>query len=121
MQVVKPGLIHQYANYDTTAHCEAHIACLEKLEAAAGAEIRAKANELIRKYGRIRSETTQITRECSGALDKVAPEGFYFGIPNVNSNMSGFWPQEWIAGATGRNPKGVPEAVARALGNAVIA
>lgn len=121
MQVLKPGLVHEYANYDASAHCEAHIACLEKLDPNAGAVMRQKANELIRRYGSIRSQTTQLTRECSIALGKVAPAGLYFGIPNVNCNMVGFWPQEWIEGATVRNPKGVPASTARLLGNAVIA
>jgi len=121
MKVVKPGLIHEYANYDASAHCEAHIACLEKLNPNAGAIVRAKATELIRRFGSIRSETVQLQRECSGALDKIAPAGLYFGIPNVNSNMAGFWPREWIEGATVRNPKGVPDSIARAFGIAVIA
>jgi len=34
--------------------------------------------------------------------------------------MAGFWPSEWIEGATPRNPKGVPDSVARALGLAII-
>lgn len=121
MQVLKPGLIHEYANYDTTAHCEAHIVLLERLDSTAGAAVRAKADELIRKYGSIHSATTHLQRECRGALDKLAPAGLYFGIPSVNSNMAGFWPQEWIDGATPRNPKGVPDPVARALGYAAIA
>ncbi|WP_413460679.1 hypothetical protein [Herbaspirillum huttiense] len=120
-KVVRAGLVHEYTNYDATSHCEAHIACLEKLDPSAGALIRAEANELVRRFGNIRSGTKKLQSECSEFLDRLAPAGLYFGIPNVNSNMAGFWPKEWILGATVRNPKGVPDSTARALGKALIA
>ncbi|WP_157046067.1 hypothetical protein [Polaromonas sp. JS666] len=120
MKVVKPGLVHEYVNFDCVSHCEAHIACLEALDPIAGQSIRAKANNIVAKFGSIRSRTHELQRECSVALDRVGPTGLYFGIPSVNSNMAGFWPEVWIEGATARNPKGVPDSVARALGNVVL-
>lgn len=120
MKVLKPGLVHEYVDYDYSAHCEAHIACLEKLDPMAGARVRAKANALVAKFGSIRSGASDLVRECSGELDRLAPKGFYFGLPNVHCNMAGFWPAGWIAGATPRNPKGGSTAQARALGAARI-
>ena len=119
-QILKPGLVHEYANHDATAHCEAHIACLELVDPQAGSLMRAKANAAISKYGSIRHATYELQRECSERLDKAAPVGMYFGAPSARSNMAGFWPSEWIEGATPRNPKGVPESVARVLGSVTI-
>lgn len=120
MQVLKPGLVHEYANYDVILHCEAHIACLEMLDPAVGAVMRGKANAEIAKFGSIRHVTRELQSECSGLLDRMAPTGMYFGAPSTHSNMAGFWPSEWIAGETVRMPKGVPNSVARDLGMAVI-
>lgn len=120
MKVLKTGLVHEYKNYDASEHCDAHIQCLESLDPVAGAVVRAKANEVILKYGSIRHSTYGLQRECSDLLARLAPAGMYFGIPSVNSNMMGFWPSAWIEGSTPRNPKGVPDSVARTLGYAVI-
>jgi len=120
MNVLKPGLIHEYTNYDTVAHCEAHIRCLETLDPAEGARLRAIAEGIQKTHGSIRGATYDLQRQCSALLDKLAPSGMYFGIPNVRSNMAGFWPRSWIEGETPRNPKGVPEATARQLGNAML-
>jgi len=120
MKVVKSGLVHEYINYDCIGHCEAHIALLEKLAPNEGAVIREKANNIIAKFGSIRSMTYDLQRECSAALVKTAPAGLYFGAPSANSNMMGFWPADWIEGSTSRNPKGVPDSVARSIGIAVI-
>lgn len=116
VRVLKPGMVHEYTNYDATAHCEAHIACLEKLYPAAGAEIRAIATSHAIKFGSIRAITHDLQKRCSALLDSVAPDGMYFGAPSSQSNLIGFWPAVWIQGATPRNPKGVCDAVARALG-----
>lgn len=119
-QILKPGLVHEYANYDASAHCEAHIACLELVNPQAGSLMRAKANEAVAKYGSIRHATYELQRECSDLLNMAAPVGMYFGAPSARSNMAGFWPSEWIEGATPRNPKGVPDSVARVLGSVTI-
>jgi len=119
-QILRPGLVHEYANYDASAHCEAHIACLERIHPQAGLLMRAKANAVVAKYGSIRYATHELQRECSDLLNKTAPADMYFGAPSAQSNMAGFWPSEWIEGATPRNPKGVPDSVARALGLAII-
>ena len=89
MKVIKSGLVHEYANYDSSSHCEAHIACVEALAPIDGERIRAIANNYLRTYGRIRNHR-ELQRECSIALDKIAPTGLYFGAPSVNSNMSAF-------------------------------
>lgn len=120
MKVLKAGLVHEYKNYDSSEHCEAHIRCLEVLDPVAGARVRGMANAEISRYGSIRHATSDLQKLCSGLLDTLAPTGMYFGIPSVRSNMMGFWPSAWIEGETPRNPKGVPDAVARTLGQAVI-
>jgi hypothetical protein len=120
MKVLKPGMVHEYTNYDATKHCQAHIACLEKLSPVAGAELRAMATEHASKFGGIRAITFELQKRCSALLDSVAPDGLYFGAPSAQSNLIGFWPAEWIKGATPRNPKGVSDAVARALGPALL-
>jgi hypothetical protein len=114
--IVKAGLVHEYTNYDCVAHCDAHITCLEQVSPDAGARMRAKANDVMAKFGSIRSITNELQRDCSTLLDKAAPSGLYFGAPSCHSNMAGYWPVEWIEGATNRNPKGVPDSVARTLG-----
>ncbi len=119
-KVVKYGLVHEYTNFEASVHCEAHIACLEKLDPIAGSAVRAKANACIAKFGSIRSITYQLQSECSEALNKVSPQGLYFGTPSAQSNMAGFWPSVWIEGATRRDPKGVQDSVARELGSAII-
>lgn len=118
MKVTKPGLVHEYANCDETVHLYACIACLERLSPIDGASILARANEYRREFRGIQANAQELHRAISEAMEKVIPEGLYYGRPSVHSNMLGFWPAEWLDGATPRNPKGVPDSVARTYGMA---
>lgn len=121
MKVVAPGLVAEYKDYNGSQFCEEHIRCLEHLDPAAGMVVRSRADDEVAKYGSIRHATYDLLKMCAQALDAIAPNGMYFGRPNVNSNIVGFWPTDWIADSTPRNPKGVPNSVAIQLGMAKFA
>ena len=39
-----------------------------------------------------RADDSDVVRRLDHTLDSMCPKGVYFGLPNVNSNNWGFWP-----------------------------
>ena len=114
--VVKPGAVHEYVRSERE-HLDAHVSCLEKLDAVKASVFKARLSSLTYgggMYGPGES-LRKIQSDVSETLDKLAPAGMYFGIPNCCSNLAGFWPGE------GKAPRQISTPDAIAMGNCVIA
>lgn len=112
MEVLCAGVVDEYnadKQYNYTAHVEAQLEVLERLNPSDGAQIRARF-EAVRGGRYVEGDhISNVAKAISARLDALAPEGLYFGIPRANSNIAGFWPIAWLKG-------GPSDAEARAVG-----
>lgn len=116
LKVLGPGVVHEYntdGQYNYTAHVEAQLRVLEQLCPAEGAQLRARFESVCSSRYADGDHINKVASTISQQLDALAPDGHYYGAPRDNSNIAGFWPNEWLH-------HGPADAVARAIGPCTI-
>lgn len=100
----KFGSIAEYnsdGQYNFSAYVEEILVFLEKLECVLDLTDK-KSSEIRMKFNSVKSKPYEglNVRECESlvfaALSSYAPEGYWFGRARSNSNIVGFWPNEWL-------------------------
>lgn len=111
----KFGTVSEYnadGQYNHKAHIDELLTFLERLEQQLAVENKLSTDirltfDPVKKL----SFTHPVIGECEKriftALAKYAPDGYWFGRARANSNIVGFWPNEWLSTLTPApiNPK----------------
>lgn len=98
-KVTRGVIVHEYIGTERD-HLDAHLVVLRHLDPVRAQDFDSRLQALNSSGfstcdGRVDSNR-RILRRISVTLDGVAPEGAYFGLPSVQSNIAGFWPAAWL-------------------------
>jgi hypothetical protein len=104
----KFGTVSEYnadGQYRHKDHIDELLTFLERLEENLSIESKTSTDirclfENVKKLNFSHSDIYECEKRIYKALATYAPDGYWFGNARANSNIVGFWPNDWLSAST---------------------
>lgn len=117
--VTKPGYVYEYGlvPYSYDHSIGVLVSVLSNLEPDEGAEAQVIYDRLVAGEHDAETESMyKLDKMLTKRINELTPCGMYFGRPNTDSQLFGFWPVKWLYNNDGFRSNGLSDTIAKLMG-----